>query len=260
MSLYVDPPHVKLGRAFVALLKTSADLTDFFGPSISLMTMADFENPIRQALLAVIAQPGTEVRAVGGNVAMNVPLVARIYLPYITRATQAIAAPVAPTDIPVSGHAAASFRLTEFGPYGESFAGPAVTSTIGATLALPTKASGSDGFRVWRTPAGLTRYHWAGVARGATWTDVVPDTRLGDELAPDVDLGASLMLAVGRAVFGRDAEILTSEGGAPQAYGFIERKPSLPKIVVDRNLLLYEYAFVNQTKFNPETGDIDLNG
>jgi hypothetical protein len=255
VSLYgTSSPHVEVGQRVATKLAAFSDLLGFFGSRIGLVAQNEMDYTIPESLLAVIASEGTNQRQVGGDIEADFPVTVRAILPAPTPATQAIAIPAAPTAAPVGSAAAASFRLTEFGDRGESYAGAIVVSTNGATLTLPALSGAGKGFRIWRTKGTSTQFRWAGTARAASaWIDHVTDARLGDELAPDWNqIGEQIRTAVARALFGRDNETLPKDGTYATYCNLIGKRIE-PK-VNNRNLWIFDFVLTYQSRYDPTTG------
>ena len=90
---------------------------------------------------------------------------------------------------------------------------------------------------------------------GGLWTDSWPDSTLGDELAPDADLGYMLVSAIGQAIHGVDKEGLV-EGGAYHSSGIVIGLRQTPKVATNRNLVFYDYRSDYGVLYDPATGEI----
>lgn len=267
VGLYDEAPGVVVPRAVAARLQASTELAAFFGSRIFGATFEEATAPITEPTLAcVLRGEEDQLRQTGGVIRLVYVVGVSAFLPAPTPALGWLTVPAAPTLASTAAGALTGsydYRLTELMSEGESFASARLTLSLAShspTLTLPAASSGSLGWRLWRSKAGLTACRWcASIPAGtATWTDTAADATLGDELAPVKGMREQLANVIRAALYGTDNEILPLDGHYRSAGG-MRATVEEPRYAGRRNLMVYPLSARYIAYYNPETGSLEID-
>lgn len=258
-TIYDESPLSGAARLVAVELRKDASLLAFFEGRILDMSTEELSGTIKVPTLAVVPRTPVQERQIGGDMGAALGVVALAFLPRLTAGKSHLTTPAAPiTAQGSSGPLTGSYRyrLTQFGPIGESWVSAASTplSVTGKaiTVTIPALTSGYYGFRVWRTTgAGLAYRHRATLwAPGTTWTDTGPDTTLGDELAPLKGFELNLLAEFQRI-------ILTSEwlkeNATYRSEAIVSAAMAGARLISDRNILAIPVTFDVDVYYDPKT-------
>lgn len=258
-SVYDESPLSCAARLVASELRTDASLLAFFEGRILDVSAEELSGPIKTPTLAVAARTPSQERQIGGEMNAGLGVVAFALLPRLTAGRSDLTTPTAPTTAagatgPLTGSYA--YRLSQFGPLGESWAtAPSAALVVSAkaiTVTLPALTSGYLGFRIWRTTATGTAYRHRATLWAPTspWTDTGLDTALGDELAPIRHLELNLLTEFQRIILTsewlKEASVYRSEAIVSAAMG-------ASRLITDRNILAIPIAFDVPVSYDPKT-------
>ena len=251
LTLASEPPDVVIARLVAAQLAACAGLIAFFGTQISSMENEEVNQPNQVPALQVVTMAQAPKRRSTGLVDSVITLEVRAVMPRPTPPSSWIVMPAAP--IVTNPGPGITYRITQFGAAGESWASEAAISTGLATLTLPALASGCTGFRIWRSEAARTWCRWVGTARTAgTWIDSAAYA-MGAECAPIRGLGSRLLAMASECLMDRDTDgqYLPSVGRY-MAAGGLTLKPLPTRYYRDRNLVAHILEAAYLTTYDPE--------
>jgi len=267
VGLYDEAPGVVVPRAVAARLAASSELASFFGARIFGSTFEEAMAPILEPTLACVMRgEEDQLRQTGGGIRLVYVVGVSAFLPAPTPAVGWLTVPAAPTLASATAGALTGsydYRLTELMTDGESFSSARLTLSLTSqspTLTMPAASSGSLGWRLWRSKAGLTACRWcATVPPGtATVTDTVADSALGDELAPVKGMREQLGNVIRAALYGTDNEILPLDGHYRSA-GALRVTVEEPRYAGRRNLMVYGLTARYFAYYNPEAGSLEID-
>ena len=251
-GLTIEPPDLVCARLVAAQLAADTDLAAFFGSNISAADHDELSLPLPVPVLLVLPVKQDPTRRSTGIYDSLITLEVRAVLPRPTPATSFLSAPTAPA-VAAPGYSI-TYRITQSGPAGESWASSPVTSSGITTLTLPALSSGATRFRIWRSRAGATACRWVGesYASGA-WADSAANAE-GDELAPVRGLGSRLLgMVQTRLSYATDDNDYLPEGGRYMAAGGVRLKPLPSRFYAERNLVAHVLEATYQTTYDPKT-------
>ena len=258
-SVYDESPLSAAARLVAAELRKDTSLLAFFEGRILDMSTEELHGPIKTPTLAVAPRTPIQERQIGGAMDAGLGVVAFALLSRLTAGRSNLTTPASPSAAagatgPLTGSYA--YRLTQFGPLGESWATAASTAISvtnkAITVTLPSLASGYYGFRLWRTTAtGLAYRHRATIwAPTGTWTDTGLDAALGDELAPIRGFELNLLTEFQRIILTsewlQETSVYRSEAIVSAAMGG-------SRLITDRNFLAIPIAFDVTVSYDPKT-------
>jgi len=247
------------------ILAADADLAAFF-EQIALADLYQLDGPIRTPALFVVPGVLRRDRTVGGEVEGEYLVSVAAVLPVPTPFRYDLAAPAAPTGAlsstgPLTG--TYLYRVTQFDATGESAASAALSvspSGQWVTLTKPTLSGSALGWRVWRSKAGKQALLHCVTLRAdvTTWKDTIPDSGLGDELAP-IPFYAEALLDHAANVLYANERLYDSSNGLAYASAAVTVQQARDEIATDRNLRIRELAITIPTYFDSTDSQV-ING
>lgn len=263
MSISYASVSVEIPRLVREVLKADADLAGYF-EQIALADLYQLDGPIRTPSLFVV--PGTlaQTRQVGGEAEGTYTVSVAGVFPVPTPFRYDLAALAAPTGaLASSGPLTGSYvyRITQFNADGESAASPTLTVAPSAqwvTLTRPSLTSGALGWRVWRGEANRTALRHVVTLRAdvASWKDTIPDSGLGDELAPIPFYAEALLDHAAKVLYANES---LTDGGIRSASYALAVQQGRDEIASARNLRIRELVLTIQTYIDTTTSLV-ING
>lgn len=263
MSISYDSVSTIIPRRVRAILAADADLAAYF-EQITLADLYQLEGPIRPPALFVV--PGTmkQDRQVGGETEATYSVHVVAVLPVPTPFRYDLAALNAPTaGLTSSGPLTGTYgyRVTQFNADGESEASALLTSSPSAqwvTITRPSLSASALGWRVWRTEAGRSALRHAVTLRAdaTTWVDTLPDSALGDELAPIPFYAEALLDHAAKVIYANERLV---ETGTAYASAAVTVQQGRDEIATARNLRVRELVVSIPTYFDSTTSLV-ING
>lgn len=245
------------------VLAADSDLAAYF-EQIALADLYQLEGPIRTPSLYVVPGVMQQARQVGGETEATYSISVAAVLPVPTPFRYDLAALAAPTSAlassgPLTG--VYGYRVTQFDATGESAASALLIASPSAqwvTVTRPSLASGALGWRLWRTEANRTAMrHLVTLRADATsFNDTIPDSGLGDELAPIPFYAEALLDHAAKVLYAN--EMLTSSG-THYATAALTVQQGRDEIASARNLRVRELVVTVPTYFD-STSSLVLTG
>lgn len=233
-------------------LANDATLANFFGTSkIRTREYVEVGAPTPAPYLQIVPGELKDIPTLGGSAKAVYEIGLVAVLPRLAPADDTITAPTAPTSAAGSTGLLTVVRrhaVTYYTATGESFASvesaPLTVTSKKITVTIPTGPAGTVGRRLWATASGLTCLRFLDVVANnsaTSYTDEIPDSLLGDEIAPypglygDLMERAKIVLRVNQTLQTR-VPAATGIEISDAMVGFIDQKP----VIDARNQLVWE--------------------
>lgn len=248
----------------------STYLVPFFSASNILARESDEAVlPFGPFQVVVVPVSGGEQGGLGGEIEAKPKVNIYVFLPRQGDAPDpSITVPAAPAVTAAAGPGLTGvwrWSWTRVRASGESYASPlSAPVTLAdqkASVPLPPVLTGDLGFRLWRTPAGLTSARYAQpvlAAFAGPWVDDLPDTRLGHELYPRRGLTMDLYRRIA-AVLESD-RILQAGNPAGVADDVVTVERSPENVSDARNQRVMRVAVSYSVIFDAESGASESGG